>query len=329
MESIIVVSFIGVFAVVALLLYAFGSGASQQAQQVHAALDSALATDGGSDGSSRDEHGKDVNFRKSDMISSIPWLNRKLNELNIAPLLHSLLYQADLNWNVGSLVAGCGLCFALPAYLTYLRFDSILFALPVGLLLGAAPFAYVLHKRSKRLDAFQQGLPEALDLMVSALRAGHSLIAALGSVARECADPVGCEFKTCFEEQNYGLELKSALENLIKRVPLQDLRIFATAIMIQKESGGNLAEVLDKTGHVIRERFRLKRQVGVHTAQGRMTGWVLTFLPIVLGAIMYFINPEMMSVLWTNPTGIKMLWASGVMIIIGGFVINKIVNMDV
>ncbi len=320
----IVAIFIGVFAVVALLMYALGSGASQKAKTVHAALDSALATDGDSKDSN-----KDINFRKSDMISSIPWLNRKLREFDVAPILHTLLYQADLKWNAGTLVAGCGLCFALPAYLTYLRFDSILIALPVGLLLGAAPLAFVLHKRSKRLDAFQQGLPEALDMMVSALRAGHSLIAALGSVARECSDPVGCEFRTCFEEQNYGLELKNALDNLIKRVPLQDLRIFATAIMIQKESGGNLAEVLDKTGHVIRERFRLKRQVSVHTAQGRMKGWVLTALPVALGVILYFVNPEMMSVLWKNPTGVKMLWIAAGMIVVGGVIINHIVNMDV
>ena len=119
-------------------------------------------------------------------------------------------------------------------------------ALPGGLVLGSLPLVWVFHKRSKRLDKFEQGLPEALDLMVSALRAGHSLVAAMGSVARECADPIGCEFKACFEEQNYGLELKTALDNLINRVPLQDLRIVATAIMIQKESGGNLAEVLDK-----------------------------------------------------------------------------------
>ncbi len=320
----IIVIFLGVFAAVALLLYALGSGAAQKSQKVYAALDSALATD-----DNPDLRNKDINFRKSDMISSIPWLNRKLREFDVAPVIYTLLYQADLKWNAGTLVAGCGLCFLLPAYLVYLRFDSILIALPIGLLMGAAPLAYVLHKRSKRLDKFQEGLPEALDMMVSALRAGHSLIAAMGSVARECADPVGCEFKTCFEEQNYGLELKSALENLIKRVPLQDLRIFSTAVMIQKESGGNLAEVLDKTGHVIRERFRLKRQVGVHTAQGRMTGWVLTLLPMVLGLILYFVNPKMMSVLWTNPTGIKMLWTAGVMIVVGGVIIHKIVNMDV
>ena len=324
MSLIAIVVFAGAFSVVALLVFAFSSGASNESKQVYAALDSALATEGALD--TRD---KDVSLRKNEMISSIPWLNRKLQEYELAPLLHTMLYQADLKWNAGTLVAGCVFSFALAAYLIYLRFDSILLALPVGLLLGAAPFSFVLHKRSKRLDSFQQGLPEALDLMVSALRAGHSLIAAMGSVARECADPVGCEFKTCFEEQNYGLELKAAMDNLIKRVPLQDLRIFATAIMIQKESGGNLGEVLDKTSHVIRERFRFKRQVGVHTAQGRMTGWVLTLLPVVLGIAMYFVNPKMMSLLWTNPTGIKMLWTSGGMIVVGGFIINRIVNMDV
>lgn len=324
MGLIVCIVFAGAFAVVALLMYAAGGGASHGANRVYAALDTALATDDDSE-----DRNKDVNLRKSEMISSIPWLNRKLRELDLAPVLHSLLYQADLKWNAGTLVAGSVLCFALPAYLTYLRFDSFIMALPTGLLLGSAPLAYVLHKRSKRLDSFQQGLPEALDLMVSALRAGHSLIAAVGSVARECADPVGCEFKTCFEEQNYGLELKNALDNLIKRVPLQDLRIFATAIMIQKESGGNLAEVLDKTAHVIRERFRLKRQVGVHTAQGRMTGWVLTFLPVALGTLLYFVNPEMMSVLWKNPTGIKMLWTAAGMMVVGGLIIHHIVNMDV
>jgi tight adherence protein B len=187
----------------------------------------------------------------------------------------------------------------------------------------------VIFKRRKRLDRFQEVLPEALDLMVNAIRAGHSLIAAMGSVARECVDPVGCEFKTCFEEQNYGLELKTALDNMINRVPLQDLRIVATAIMIQKESGGNLAEVLDKTSHVIRERFRLKRQVATHTAQGRMTGWVLTLLPVVLGVALYAVNPTMMSILWTTAIGVKLLWVSGCMIVVGGLIIRKVVNVDI
>jgi tight adherence protein B len=315
--------FLGVFAVAALLMIAVGTGASEQAKQVHATLDSALATD------SPEERDQRVNLRKEDLLSSIPWLNRKLLQFDLAPRLQTLLYQADSKWTAGVLLASCGLCFMVGFLLIDLRFNSFLAACPVGLLLSALPFLWVFHKRKKRLDKFQQGLPEALDLMVSALRAGHSLIAALGSVARECADPIGCEFNACFEEQNYGLELKTALDNLLKRVPLQDLRIFATAVMIQKESGGNLAEVLDKTAHVIRERFRLKRQVGVHTAQGRMTGWVLTFLPVVLGVALYFLNPEMMSILWKNPIGIKLLWMASGMIVVGGLIIRHIVNMDV
>jgi tight adherence protein B len=165
--------------------------------------------------------------------------------------------------------------------------------------------------------------------MVSGLRAGHSLIAAMGLVGRECPDPVGGEFKICFEEQNYGLELKAAIENLIDRVPLQDLRIVATAIMIQKESGGNLAEVLDKTSYVIRERFRLKRQIRTHTAQGRLTGWILSLLPVVLGVALFTVNPTMMSVLWTKAIGIKLMWTSAGMTVVGGFIINRIVNMEV
>jgi tight adherence protein B len=151
----------------------------------------------------------------------------------------------------------------------------------------------------------------------------------MGLVARETPDPVGIEFKSTFEEQNYGLELKTALDNMLNRVPLQDLRIVCTAIMIQKESGGNLAEVLDKTAHVIRERFRLKRQIKTHTAQGRLTGWILTALPIFLGIGLYFLNPGMMSLLWTRPIGVKLIETAIVMIIIGGLIIRKIVNMDV
>ena len=186
-----------------------------------------------------------------------------------------------------------------------------------------------MFKRKKRLAKFEEGLPEALDLIVSALRVGHSLNSALGLVTRECPDPVGSEFRVCYDEQNYGLELKTALENMVTRMPTQDLQIVVTAVMIQKESGGNLAEVLEKTAEVIRERFRLKRQVSTHTAQGRLTGLILTFLPVVLGCALYFISPKMMSLLWTTPIGIKLLYISSGMIVVGGLIIRKIVNMDV
>jgi len=323
MGMIFVLTFLGVFAAVALPVMALGLGPSRKAKQVIATLDSALATE-------RPEAREQViDFRKDSQLSSIPWLNRKLRDFQIAPYLHRLLEQADLSWSPSRLFLMCVTLFAVPAYLIYLRSGSLPFALIAGALLGAAPFGWVLYKRSKRFNKFRQGLPEALDLMVSGLRAGHSLIAAMGLVARECPEPVGAEFRTCFDEQNYGLELKAAMENLIARVPLQELRIVSTAIMIQRESGGNLAEVLDKTAHCIRESFRLKRQVMVHTAQGRMTGLVLTLLPVVVGGLLFFINPQMMSVLWTRELGIKLLWTAGGMMVVGGLIIRKIVNMDV
>ncbi len=323
MGVILFLTFVGVFAVVALLLTAGSSGAAQKAKQVQATLDSALATE------SRAMREQIVNLRKNEQFSAIPWVNTRLEKLEIAPKLQALIHQANLQWTAGSFLSMCGGCFAIPAFIVHWKTGSILFGFLAGLVFAFLPFAFVLFKRAKRFKAFEQELPQACDLMVSALRAGQSLIAAMGMVSRECTDPLGGEFRTCFEEQNFGLELKTAIENLLHRVPLQDLRIVCTAILIQKESGGNLAEVLDKTAHVIRERFRLKREVATRTAQGRMTGWVLTLLPVVLGFALYCVNPEMMSLLWHRDIGIKLLYAASAMIVVGGLIIRKIVNMEV
>jgi tight adherence protein B len=323
MGIIIFVVFIGVFSVAGLVLYAAGSGASQRAKQVQATLDSALATE------SQEMRDQIVNLRKNEQLSAIPWINNRLTKLEIGPKLQAMIHQANLNWTAGSLLAMCGACFAVPAFIVHWKLDNTLIALPVGLAFGFLPIGFVLFKRSKRFKAFEKDLPSACDLMVSALRAGQSLIAAMGMVAREMADPLGGEFRTCFEEQNFGLDMKVAIDNLIHRVPLQDLRIVCTAILIQKESGGNLAEVLDKTAHVIRERFRLRREVSTRTAQGRMTGYVLTLLPIILGVALYFVNPTMMSLLWKRDIGVKLLWTASGMIVVGGLIIRKIVNMDV
>lgn len=322
MLVIMILVFIGVFAVVALPLIAT-SGSAKKAKEVQSRLASALATE-------VPEH-RDliVNLRKDQQISSIPWLNKKLLQFELTPYLRKLLDQANLSWSAGRLLMMTAVCFTVPSYLVDLRFKQILPALGAGVLCGMCPIGFVLFKRKKRFAKFEEGLPEALDLMVSGLRAGHSLIAAMGLVGRECTDPVGGEFKVCFEEQNYGLELKAAMENLTARVPLQDLKIVSTAIMIQKESGGNLAEVLDKTSYVIRERFRLKRQIRTHTAQGRLTGWILSCLPVALGIGLFTINPTMMSILWTRSIGITLLWASVGMTVLGGFIIRQIVNMEV
>ncbi len=323
MLTIIFVVFMGVFAVAALLLYASGSGAAQKAKQVQATLDSALATE------SQEMRDQIVNLRKNEQFSAIPWINNRLSKLELGPQLQALIHQANLKWTAGSLLSMCGACFAVPAFAVHWKLQNWFIALGAGVVVGFFPILFVLFKRSKRFAAFEKELPSACDLMVSALRAGQSLIAAMGMVSRECGDPLGGEFRTCFEEQNFGLEMKIAIDNLIRRVPLQDLRIVCTAILIQKESGGNLAEVLDKTAHVIRERFRLRREVQTRTAQGRMTGYVLTFLPIILGIALYCVNPDMMRLLWKRDIGIKLLWAASIMIILGGLIIRKIVNMDV
>jgi tight adherence protein B len=315
--------FSAVFVVAGLLLTATRTSASQQTEQTLNVLQAALAT---SKLASADTA---VDVRKEELLSAVPWLNRWLLKLEVAPRLRMLLYQADLKWTAGSLLLMSILCFMIPAYLIYLRTGTLTFSLLIGLLLGAAPFIYMYHKRAQRFDKFEQGLPDTLDLMVSALRAGHSFNSALGLAADESPNPIGKEFRICFDEQNYGLELKTAMSNLSVRVPLQDLKIVITAILIQKESGGNLAEVFDKAAYVIRERFRLKRQVRVHTAQGRLTGWILSFLPVVLGIALYLINPESMSLLWTRPIGVKLLYLSGSMTIVGALIIRKIVNMDV
>jgi tight adherence protein B len=318
---VFVLIFLGIFAMIALPLVAFSP--SNRSKQALATLDSAIRTEG------QVIRPLKMNFRKDELVSSIPWLNKKLASFELTPYLRRLLSQAELTWSPGRLMIVCAACFVLPSYSLYQYYPNPLVALGVGALLGFAPFGFVLFKRARRFSSFEKGLPEALDLMVSGLRAGQSLLAAMALVARECADPIGTEFKILFEEQNYGLEMKEALENLLIRVPLQDLKIVSTAIMIQKESGGNLAEVLDKASYIIRDRFRLKRQIMVHTAQGRLTGLILSLLPVVLGIGIYFVDPGMISILWHRDIGIKMLWGAAGLTLFGGFVIWKIVDIDV
>lgn len=323
MLLMIVLVFLGVFAIVALLLTASGTGASQQTKRTLTVLEAALSSD------TPIAADPIVDIRKKELFSAVPLINRILLQLELAPRLRHLLYQANVKWTAGGLILMSLTGFVISGYLVHLKTGSLLVAAAVGLLIGFAPFMYVLYMRRARFNKFEQQLPEALDLMVSAMRAGHSLNASVDLVSHEVADPIGGEFRICFDEQNYGLELKTAMNNLIVRVPLQDLKMVVTAILIQKESGGNLAEVLDKVAYVIRERFRLKRQVRVHTAQGRLTGWILSFLPLVLGLGLYAINPDQISLLWKREIGIKLLWASGIMTIIGALIIRKIVNLDV
>ncbi len=200
----------------------------------------------------------------------------------------------------------------------------------LGAMLGfALPFAFLNMKRNRRLLAFEEAFPEALDLIARALKAGHAFITGLKMVADEMPEPIGPEFRKTFDEQNFGLPLKDALENLTLRVPGLDVRFFATAVLIQRETGGNLSEILENLAHVVRERFKILRQVRVYTAHGRMTGYVLLALPAVLCIALAFINPDHMNLLFRERMGQMLLMVALTMQFIGYIWIRQVVKIEV
>jgi len=320
---IAVIVFLAVFTVLMLLLSAVSSGSSREMKQTLARLDAIPARPqaGGAEES--------VDIRRREILSTLPWLNRWLEKIGLTRRLRLLLRQADLEWTVGRLVLLSITSSAVAVYLVNMRTGALPFALFLGIAAGSLPLAYVLRKRSKRFARFEELLPEAVDTMVSAIRAGHGFNSAIGLMAKEAPEPIRREFRQCYDEQNFGLELRVALANLAERVPTPDVHMIVTAVLIQQESGGNLTEILDKAAQLIRERFRLQRQVRVHTAQGRASAWVLSLVPIVLGVLMYLMNPEQMSLLWTNPAGVKLLYTGAIMLTIGIAIIRKIVRMKV
>lgn len=256
-------------------------------------------------------------------------LNDLLCRTDAGRRLDALLSQADVKWTAGGMLLAAAGAAAAAGLLVYVRGHAVPPALSFAGMAGAAPFLYVMRRRRKRLNRIQQQLPEALDLMVAALRAGHSLISAMGTAARETPEPLRRELRQCFEEQNFGLDLRTALTNLAHRVPLHEVRCLVTAFLIQKETGGNLTEILEKTAHLIREDFRLQRQIMVHTAQGRMTGKILAGLPVALGCLIYLVRPDYISLLWRHPLGLKMLYGAMVMTSLGLLIIRRVVGVRV
>jgi tight adherence protein B len=203
-------------------------------------------------------------------------------------------------------------------------------AMALGGVVGfALPFLFLKVKRSRRLHAFEEQFPEALDMIARALKAGHAFATGLKMAADELPEPVGPEFRKTFDEQNFGLPLKDSLDNLAKRIPLLDVRFFATAVLIQRETGGNLSEILENLGHVVRERFKILRQVRVYTAHGRFTGYVLLALPAFLGIALSFINPDHMNMLFRERMGQMMLLGALGMQTIGFLWIKQVIKIEV
>ncbi|MFN2433713.1 MAG: type II secretion system F family protein, partial [Gemmatimonadota bacterium] len=196
--------------------------------------------------------------------------------------------------------------------------------------LGAcAPYLMLVYRRKKRLERFLAQFPDAIDLMARAVRAGHAIVAGFDMIAEELDDPVGEEFRQLHDEQKFGLPLHQVLANLQERVPLLDVRMLSTAIQIQREVGGNLAEVLDNIAHTIRERFKIHRQIRVYTAQGRLTGYILAALPIFLGLGLMAVNPGYFKILFEHEAGSIMIGLAALLQILGYFWIRKIVNIKI
>ncbi len=222
------------------------------------------------------------------------------------------------------------LMFGLLAAVGTFMFTHLWWAAMVAFVLGLGIQPMLLkRKRSARIYKFEEHFPEALDLLSRAVRAGHAFSAGMKMVSDELDDPVGPEFRKAFEEQNFGLPLKESLNGMAARIPLLDVKFFATAVLIQRETGGNLAEILDNLANVVRERFKIRRQVRVHTAHGRFTGYVLMALPGFLAVALMFINPEHMNLLFEDPLGQMMIVACIVMQAIGFIWIKQIVKIEV
>jgi tight adherence protein B len=270
-----------------------------------------------------------VEVMRDSRYSSIPWVDEALHRINLGQRLELMLYQAGMTMRVGALVlitAG----FAIGGY-----FLGLLFAhriAPAFMFMAAAaplPYFYVSFKKGKRMRAFSEEFPDALDLLVSALRAGLSFSAAMQIVAEESPEPVRSEFAVVVEEQSLGLDFRETMANLTKRVDSLDLRFFVTAVILQRDTGGNLAEILENTANLIRDRFRILGDIKTFTAQGRLTGAILFCLPVSIGLFMFVMTPDYFKPMIENEAGRMALYFAGFLQVLGALAIKKIVDIKV
>lgn len=271
----------------------------------------------------------DVQLAREELLSEIPWMNRVLLKLEITSRMKRIIDQADSQITVMRLVLFSLTAGVLAVLAVSMVSVSYLLMAVCGIIATALPLLHIAIKRKKRLRKFLQLLPDALDLMSRGLSAGHAFTESLQMVSSEMPEPIATEFRKTYDEQNLGLSLKLALENLTQRMPLLDLRMCVTAVMIQRETGGNLSELLEKVAHTIRERFRIMEDLKTLTLSSRWSAWLLCALPIFMAVYITAMNPNYMEVMWRDPRGHKLLVVALIMQILGMLMVQKIMKIKI
>lgn len=319
--GVAILLFFAVFLAAEGLLYWWDSTRGPEARRISKRL-RAMSAGGNLDAAS-------ASLLKQRLLSDIPLMQRFLLQLPRAATLDRLLVQSGSNVTVSSFLATSTLLFMAGTLVCLVLRIPFWIAVIIGVVLATLPFEIMMIRRARRLKRFEYQLPEALDLVGRALRAGHSFSSSLQMAGNELPDPIGEELRQVFDEINFGVAVPTALQNLVARIPSTDLGFFAISVMIQRETGGNLAEVLDKISMIIRERLKLFGKVRTLSAEGRISALILSLLPFVTAAMMFVVNPSFMSILWTDSIGQRLLAAGLVMMFLGIIWMRKIIQIRV
>lgn len=266
---------------------------------------------------------------KREIMSEVPALNTLLFKVPIAKQAEHLLDQADVRMRVGTLFLLMGVLFVFGILIGVAVHRGFIAGLLLGVILFISPLLYLSYKKQQRLKKFTAQFPDSLEMIARSLRAGHAFTSAMEVVAQEMPDPVAKLFRIAYDEQSLGLSVQESLVNMNERVNSIDLAFFVTAVNIQRETGGNLSEILEKLATTIRERFRILGQLRVYTAQGRLSGYILAVIPLILALIIWVINPKYLEVLIKTELGIYLIAAAVILQLLGFYVIRKIVNIQI
>ena len=266
---------------------------------------------------------------RDELLSSVPAIHQLMIRWTWTTKLNDYMVQGGMTTKPARIILMMGILLFGGYYVAQTFFHNFWGSALIALLLAFAPLAYIMWARKRRLAKFEEHFPEALDLLGRAVRAGHAFTTGMEMIAKESEEPIGSEFRTTFEEQNFGLPLRDTLLNLTERVPLIDVRFFVTSLMIQKETGGNLAEILDGLSRVIRDRFRIHRDVETKTAQGKLTAAILIAIPPIMLLALTAVNPQYMKTLTEDPAGPKILGIAAALQIVGSAILWKIIHIEV